>query len=174
MEFSIFLCYNLDYEKGVFMKKRILIFSSIFLILDQLIKIVVRNNITLDKEISIIPKFFYITNVKNTGGAFSMFAGSTIALAIIGSIVILFLVHYLDYAKTSLFEDICYSILAGGVIGNMIDRILYNGVTDYLGFIIYKYNFPVFNLADIGIVVSIFLLIIIEFRSEKHGNRSSK
>ena len=154
------------------MKKRIFIIGSIFLVLDQIIKMIIRSNITLDKEINVIKNFFYITNVKNTGGAFSIFNNSTVILAVVGIIVIVFLVNYLNYAKTSLFEDICYGLLIGGVIGNLIDRILYSGVTDYLGFIIFNYSFPIFNLADIGIVVSIFLLVILEFRGVKHGNRS--
>ena len=156
------------------MKKRIFMIGSIFLVLDQIIKMIVRSNITLDKEINVIKKFFYITNVKNTGGAFSIFNNSTVILAFVGVFVIIFLVNYLNYTKTSFIEDICYSLLIGGIIGNLIDRVLYNGVTDYLGFIIFKYNFPVFNLADIGIVVSIFLLIILEFRGGRYGTRSSK
>ena len=151
------------------MKKRILLVSSIFLVLDQIIKILVRNTIDLSKEINVIKNFFYITNLKNTGGAFSLFNNNTFGLAFIGMVVICFLFYYLQHAKTNKLEDICYSLLLGGIVGNLIDRLVYNGVTDYLGFVFFKYSFPVFNLADIGIVVSIIGLIINEIWSGKHG-----
>ncbi len=151
------------------MKKRLLVISSIFIILDQLLKLIIRSNISLGKEIFIIPKFLYITNVKNTGGAFSIFENNPIMLACIGVIVIFFLYSFIKNKKLSFIEEISYGLLIGGIIGNIIDRLIFNSVTDYIGLIFGSYYYPIFNLADIGIVVSIIILIIFELWSDKNG-----
>ena len=151
------------------MKKRLLLISSIFIILDQLLKLIIRSNISLGKEIFIIPKFLYITNVKNTGGAFSIFENNPIMLAIIGVIVIFFLYSFIKNKKLSFIEEINYGLLIGGIIGNIIDRFIFNSVTDYIGIIFGSYYYPIFNLADIGIVVSIIILFVLEIGSEKNG-----
>ena len=151
------------------MKKKIIIISSIFIILDQLIKLLVRNTI-MDVEKVIIPNFFYLTGVKNTGGAFSILTGNTILLAVIGIVVVGILVYYLTKKKNiNNIEMISYSILLGGIIGNFIDRIIFNGVYDYIGLIFGSYYYPVFNLADCGIVIGIILLIVMEFKGDKNG-----
>ena len=155
------------------MKRNLLIFSSIFIILDQLVKVIVRASIILDKEIFIIPKFFYLTNVNNTGGAFSILSNNSILLAIIGVIAILVIYSFIKGKSLSLIEQVSYSFLIGGIIGNIIDRIIFGYVTDYIGLIFGTYYYPVFNLADIGIVVSVIILIFLEFRGEKNGNRSN-
>ncbi len=151
------------------MKKRLLVISSIFIILDQLLKLIIRSNISLGKEIFIIPKFLYITNVKNTGGAFSIFENNPIMLACIGVIVIFFLYSFIKNKKLSFIEEISYGLLIGGIIGNIIDRVVLGSVCDYIGLIFGTYYYPVFNLADIGIVVSIIILIIFELWSDKNG-----
>ena len=151
------------------MKKKIIIISSIFIIIDQLIKLLVRNTL-MDIEKVIIPNFFYLTGVKNTGGAFSILSNNTILLAIIGIIVVGVLVYYLSKKKSiNNIEVVAYSILIGGVIGNFIDRIVFNGVYDYIGLIFGSYYYPIFNLADIGIVIGIILLILLEFKGDKNG-----
>ena len=155
------------------MKKKLLIVSSVFILLDQLIKIIVRNSIIVGKETFIIPKFFYLTNVNNTGGAFSILSNNTYFLILIGIIATGFIIYFLRNKKLSLVEELAYGVLVGGIIGNLIDRIIFNSVTDYIGLVFGSYYYPVFNLADIGIVVSIIILIILEFRGEKNGNRSN-
>ena len=155
------------------MNKKMLVISSIFVLLDQLIKIIVRNSIIVDREINIILKFFYLTNVNNTGGAFSILSNNTYFLVFIGIIAIGFIIYFLRNKKISFIEEIAYGVLVGGIIGNLIDRIVFNSVTDYIGLVFGSYYYPVFNLADIGIVVSIIMLIVLEFRSEKNGNRSN-
>ena len=154
------------------MKKKIIIISSIFILVDQLIKLLVRNTI-MGVEKIIIPNFFYLSGVKNTGGAFSILSDNTILLAMVGLIVVSVLVIYLRKKKiTNNIEMISYSVLIGGVIGNFIDRVVFNGVYDYLGFIFGSYYYPIFNLADIGIVVGIILLIILEVKGDKNGVNS--
>ena len=153
------------------MKKKIIIFSSIFIFLDQVIKLIVRSTI-MGKDIYVIPKFFYVTGIKNTGGAFSILSNNTILLALIGLIILAGLIYYLKDKELNKIEIIAYSLLIGGIIGNFIDRVVFNGVYDYLGFIFGSYYFPVFNLADIGIVISVLILIVLEIKGDKDENRS--
>lgn len=155
------------------MKKKILIFSLIFIIIDQLIKFFIRTNINLGKELFIIPHFFYLTYAKNTGGAFSVLDNNVIFLILVGLFIFGFLLLYLFRKENiSKLEGISYTLLIGGIIGNLIDRVFFNHVIDYIGLIFGSYYYPVFNFADIGIVISIIILVILEFKGGKDGNRS--
>ena len=154
------------------MKKERMISCIILIFIDQLVKFLITNNITLNNEVVIIPKFFYLTNVLNTGGAFSILSGNTIILAIVGLTVLFFLIKYLNNRKLSFITNIAYGILLGGIISNIIDRICLNGVRDYIGIKIFSYNYPIFNIADMGIVIGAILIVLFEYRGEIHGNRS--
>ena len=157
------------------MKKKLFILCSIFILLDQIVKMIIKNTIKSGVEKNIISGFFYITNLKNTGGAFSILRNNTILLALIGIIAIIFFVSYvLKTEKLSFFETTLYSMLIGGIVGNLIDRVFFGGVYDYLGFTFGSYSFPVFNLADIFIVVSIFTLFILEWCGDKYGIKGKK
>ena len=65
---------------------------------------------------------------------------------------------------------ITYSMLISGIVGNIIDRVLYGKVIDFISFHIFSYNAPVFNIADSLIVVGAILLVIIIARGEKHAD----
>ena len=155
------------------MKKRFIIISIITVILDQLIKFIVKTNI--HDEIVVIPKFFYLTCVKNTGGAFSILSNNPYLLAVIGIIVIAGIVTYLIKKKiNNNLELIAFSMLTGGIIGNLIDRIVFGGVYDYIGLIFGSYYYPIFNLADSLIVISIGILLIREIKGDKNGRSSNR
>ena len=149
------------------MKKKLCKFSLIFIFIDQLIKILVSKNIPLGKENYIINKFLYITHVHNDGAAFSMFSGNLIFLIIITliSLVAVYFFFIKDKVLNKL-ELVLTSMLIGGILGNFIDRIIYNYVIDYIGVIIFKYYFPIFNFADICIVLSIIGLILLGFKED--------
>ena len=66
---------------------------------------------------------------------------------------------------------ISLGMIMGGIFGNLIDRIIYHSVIDYLSFTIFNYSFPIFNLADIGITVGVFLLIINELIKIRKDNK---
>ena len=135
----------------------------IFIIVDVVIKIIVSRYITLYDSIVLIPNFFAITYVRNTGAAFSVLENNRILFIVIGLVALYLIYRYLIKDKSlNKLSIISYSMLLGGIIGNMIDRIVYGYVIDYLSFNIFGYNFPVFNLADTFIVVSVILIIINE------------
>ena len=149
------------------MKKKLGIFSIIFVIIDQVIKLVVKNNIKLNTDIKIIDNFFYLSHVHNDGAAFSMFSGNLIFLIIITIIALVAI--YMIFIKDKKLSNIyifLLSMLIGGILGNFIDRIIYNYVIDYLSFILLGYYFPVFNFADICIVISIISIVILEFKED--------
>ena len=140
--------------------KNLFIFSFIFIVLDQLSKIIISSKVILNSILTIVKGFWYITNVHNTGAAFSLFEGNSIFLAFIGIIAIVLIgLYYKNIDTKTEYDVILTSLLIGGIIGNLIDRIIHGYVIDFLSFNIFGYNFPVFNLADTFIVVSIILLI---------------
>lgn len=153
------------------MKKKLLFITVFFTFIDQLIKFFVSNNLTYLKEYNIIDNFFYISYCKNKGGAWSILNNNVFLLIIIGIIVLYIIYLYLKNKKLKNIEVISYSIIIGGIIGNLIDRIINGYVIDYLGFIIFNYEYPIFNLADMGIVIGVIILIIDELRCN-YGNRS--
>lgn len=140
-------------------KEKLYKISVITIIIDQLIKLFIKTNIT--KDIVIIPKIFKITNVINTGAAFSILKNNNTLLILI-TIIILVLLNY--YIKKNNIENDYFElgIILGGIVGNLFDRLLYNGVIDYIEIS----SFPVFNLADSLIVLGIILLIIKEFKKD--------
>ncbi len=146
------------------MQKIIKITSSLLLI-DILIKLLVKNNMLVNESIKIINNFFYITYVKNTGAAWSILSGKQTFLIIFSIIVIALIIFYLVKKKSYLnLEVIGYSLLLSGALGNLIDRILYGYVIDYFSFYIFSYSFPIFNFADSCIVIGIVLLFISSWR----------
>lgn len=148
----------------------IIILSIIFIIIDQLSKIIVVNNLTNNKSIEVIKSFFYLTYTNNKGAAFSILTGRRILLILVAFIVIGVLIYYVRKNKIEgKANKIALSLVIGGSIGNLIDRILRGAVIDFIDIKIFGYNFPIFNLADTFIVIGVFLLIIEMFRKE-HKN----
>lgn len=154
--------------------KKILPITIISLLLDQIVKILVINNINLFDSINIIDNFFSITYVRNTGAAWSILSGSTILLIFISLIALV--VIYLYFIKNrhlNKLENISYGLLTGGILGNLFDRIIHGYVIDYLDFKIINYDFPIFNIADICIVISIILIgidLIVGEMNERNNN----
>ena len=152
------------------MKNKRLIYTigMFFMLLDQIIKLIVTKNMTISQEIKIIPNFFSIYYIENTGAAFSILGNKTILLIIVSILCLIFLKNYVKTLKEiTTLKIISLGIMLGGILGNLFDRLVYKVVIDYLSFDIFGYSFPVFNLADIGITVGAFLLIISLFKEEK-------
>lgn len=153
--------------------KKIILPMIICIIIDRIIKMVCLSNLDIGDGISIIDNIFSITLVTNTGAAFSLFSSNILFLIILSFIVIgIIYFFFIKDQKLSNFMQITYGILLGGIIGNLIDRIIYGYVIDYLNFSFI--NFPVFNFADICIVISIIILIINILKGDKHAVQSSK
>ncbi len=135
--------------------------ATIVFILDQWIKLMISHMMQEYDKITVIPNFFSIQYVKNKGAAFSILEDKSLLLIIISIVFILVLDKMIKKEKNfTKLSILSLGMIIGGVFGNLMDRILYHSVIDYLSFIIINYHFPVFNLADIGITVGTFLLLI--------------
>lgn len=129
--------------------------------LDQITKAIVRAHLKPKGSINIIENFFKFTYVENKGGAWGSFSGK-LWLFIIVTVIALSVMFYLlkDFnLKTNPFYSVGLCLIISGAIGNFIDRIVFKYVTDFLDFYIFGYDFPVFNVADICIVIGAFMLI---------------
>lgn len=151
------------------MNKKIILLSLFVFFVDFLSKIIVKNLLKFGEIVEVIPNFFSLTFVYNDGAAFSILKGKKILFIIIGLFLIIYLIIYLRNKKLNNYQIIYYSLLIGGVIGNLIDRIIYPGVIDFLAFKIFNYQAPIFNLADTFIVISIFLIIIETLRGGQNA-----
>lgn len=141
------------------MKKKVYILSIIFLLIDIFTKQLVKNTLNLYDSIPIISNFFSITYVINDGAAFSILKGELWLFIILGFVLLFFIFYYLQKEKLNIYKTFYYSLLIAGVLGNLLDRMLYRGVIDFLDFTIFSYNAPIFNLADTFIVISIILIV---------------
>ena len=151
-------------------EKMICFIAGIVFILDQAIKFCVFRFMELHQRIVIIPHFFSLFFVKNTGAAFSILENYTFLFIgiSIGFLINMFLYIRKEKNDSSLFRW-SLGILLGGVVGNLVDRVFYQAVVDYLAFEIFQYHFPVFNFADscISIGICLFLLhMIVQRRGE--------
>ena len=148
--------------------KKTFIVAGVFVILDYISKLLVNMFLTLNDSIVIINNFFSFTYVHNEGAAFSMFGNSNYVLAFIGIFFVILILYYLSKkSNIGRLESVCYGLLLGGACGNLIDRIVYGYVVDFLDFKIFGYDFPVFNVADSFIVISAFIIVVLEFRNDK-------
>ena len=112
------------------MKKKVYIISFIIFIIDLLSKILV---LGIDKTpITIINNFFYINKIFNTGAAFSLFTGNNFILIIIAIAVLIYIDRKVIDDIKSKISVISISMLIGGIIGNLFDRIVYGKVIDFL------------------------------------------
>ena len=124
------------------------------------------------QSIEVIPNFFNITFVYNEGAAFSILEGKKILFILLGLLLIIGLVIFIRKEKLTKYKTLYYSLLIGGVLGNMFDRIFYPGVVDFFDFKLFTYDAPIFNVADSFIVIAT-ILIIIEILGGKNENRSN-
>ena len=142
--------------------------TSILLIIDQISKLLINTKMTLNQEIVLIPKLLSILYVKNTGAAFSILQDNTIFLTVINALFIIVLHLFIKREKNiSKFSCLSLGLIMGGMFGNLIDRIIHHGVNDFI--YISLIDFPVFNIADMGITIGVILLLI-SFIIEKRSN----
>jgi signal peptidase II len=140
--------------------------AFVVILLDRWSKQAVAQRIRLYSHIQIIPGFFRLTHTENTGAAFSLFADSTApwktALLVGFSAIALLVVAYLLWKNepAQVSTGVGLSLIMGGAVGNLWDRVARGRVVDFLLVYVKQYQWPVFNLADSAIVVGAGLLIL--------------
>ena len=143
------------------MKKKIFLLAIIGIFLDQVTKLLVTGFLNLNQVINVIDGFFSITYVRNTGAAWGMFSNNTLFISIISILFLFILIKYIkELPKIDFLYLVAFGLIIGGIIGNLIDRLLRGYVVDFFRFIILDYNYPVFNVADMLIVIGSIVLII--------------
>jgi signal peptidase II len=135
---------------------------GIVVILDQLVKFIVVKNLAIGGSVTVIDKFFSIYHIGNTGAAWSILDGQRILFIIISSTACIAIAVFLFKAKHKLLK-LCLSLIFAGAVGNLIDRVLKGSVTDFLRFDFGSYMFPVFNVADMAVVIGSALLMYYMF-----------
>lgn len=155
-------------------KKNILIIMImvITLGLDQVTKYITSGYIKLNSSIPVIKNIFYISNVRNFGVAWSMLNNHRVLIIVINLIILVALTIYLKDFKKNTRNIIAFGLLYGGIIGNLIDRIIFGYVRDFIEVIIVNYHYPIFNIADSCVVIGIMLLIFAILRKEDRGNEA--
>lgn len=136
--------------------------------LDRISKIWALNTLASGKDIVIIKNLFTFSYLENRGAAFGIFQNRLIFLSLITAIVILGVVYFIvKYKPTSKLLKISLSLIISGAIGNLIDRIYYKFVVDFI-MLHYKdvYYFPTFNVADMLVVIGTVLLAIYILKEE--------
>jgi signal peptidase II len=154
------------------MPKRPLLIALAVLLLDRITKWAIAQTIPLEDTINIIPGFFRLTHLENTGAAFSLFADSSspfrTTLLIAFSVAALSVVSVLLWKDRRVFHSgtLALSLILGGAVGNLWDRIANGKVTDFLDFYIGIHHWPPFNVADSAIVVGALLLFMRMLRKD--------
>lgn len=156
------------------MKRRIIISSIITLLIDILTKFGIERYFELSESKIIIPNFFSLTKVYNYGVSFSMLNNERYIIILITLVVFGMLIAYAKKFKNNFRNSLMFGLLFGGIIGNLIDRIFLGYVIDFLDFKIFGYNYPVFNIADIGIVFGVILMIYAIIKKEDVNENSSR
>ncbi|NVM22158.1 MAG: signal peptidase II [Desulfobacterales bacterium] len=148
----------------------LLVLAAIIVLVDQITKEIVTHTLSLHENLEVIPGFFSLTHIRNTGGAFGLFAGkatwvrtlfflavSLLALGIIFSL-------YTKIAPGKPLVAAALAMVFGGALGNLIDRFRFGEVVDFLDFHIGAAHWPAFNVADsaisVGVGVLCFLVLL--------------
>lgn len=156
-----------------------LVLIVVLTVCDQILKLLVNQNIDMYETIEVIKlgsaKIFSLTHVRNDGAAWSIMAGKSWFLIGLPIIIIALGLVYLFYIRNkSKFEIISLSIMIAGGVGNLIDRIRLREVIDYIKF--EPIEFPVFNFADICVVIGGILfcinVLILEEKRKKVGKNN--
>ncbi|RHW75546.1 signal peptidase II [Colwellia sp. RSH04] len=152
--------------------------TIICLLLDQISKQWVANTFDLYESVNLLP-FFSFTYVHNPGAAFSFLADQGgwqrwffTAIAVVACII--FTVWLAKTPKQQVLLSLALSLMLSGALGNLIDRVLFGYVIDFLDFHWASYRFPAFNLADSAIFLGAALMIIDSFKQEAENKKTTK
>lgn len=147
------------------MKRNYIILSVIVLslvALDQLTKQLIASTMNVGESITLLEGFLSIASHRNQGGAWGIFYGEMTIFYIItigAGVLFYFLTKDINFNTKRLYSIAIALMIAGGV-GNFIDRLIFKEVIDFIDFIIFGYDFPTFNVADICLVIGVIIFAI--------------
>ncbi|MCG0274685.1 MAG: signal peptidase II [Thermosediminibacteraceae bacterium] len=137
------------------------IIAAFIFVIDQFTKTLVKTRMVPHQSIEVIDNILYLTYVRNTGAAFSLLKGKVFFFIVVSFIVIAALVFYMKrLPPEKKILKVTLSLILGGALGNLVDRLRYGYVVDFIDFRIW----PVFNVADsamvIGVIILVYLIIV--------------
>lgn len=144
---------------------KLALIAGLIVLLDQITKAVILQNLPMYDSITVIPGFFDITHIHNPGGAFGFFANQSLILRkilflFISSLAVIFVFYF--YMRTPPTHPMLasgFALIFGGAVGNMIDRIRFGKVVDFLDVYIGVWHWPVFNVADSAISTGVAVFV---------------
>jgi signal peptidase II len=154
--------------------------SLAVLVLDQWTKGIVTRVFEVHQSRTVIDGLFDITYVRNSGAAFGLFASvdSSIKAIVLNSVAILVFIVVSAYAlrssHTSVRLQIGFALILGGAVGNLLDRVRFGYVVDFLDFFVSGHHWPAFNVADSAICVGVGMLFLDMLRSDEEPKPASR
>ena len=131
------------------------------ILLDQASKEWVRGAFDLHESLPLVPGFFSLTYIRNTGAAWGMFSGQSLALSVLAVVMLAALVAFRRrILPPGRVHRVALGLLCGGIVGNLFDRLRLDYVTDYLDFFWREWHFPAFNIADSAICIGVGIYIL--------------
>jgi signal peptidase II len=163
-----------------FAYRRLWLLGLVVFALDQLTKYAINARLPFGSygpgaSVTVFPNFFYLVHVGNTGAAWSMFTGASFWLALLagGTLVAIF-VWRRQLGLRSPTAQVGFGLLCGGIVGNLVDRLVHGHVIDFLDFHFGSYIYPTFNVADIGICVGVFWYVLWSLKQPPMAAESNK
>lgn len=152
---------NLSWQVGL---------CALIVALDRIVKLYILNNFAVGEIFGTIPYVTDFMYVQNTGAAFSIFSNNTVLLALVSVLFLIALILYSMIKKPQHFmENLAISLFFAGGLGNAIDRVQYKFVVDFID--IKWFDFPVFNIADIAVVLGAVSAIVYVVFYDKNGDK---
>jgi signal peptidase II len=148
--------------------KLLLIIVPMVLILDQLTKYLVNVNLPPYASVTLVENFFYLSHVRNPGGAFGVLSWMSPRIFVIVSLLAIGVVFFFfaSLEKSQRLAAVALSLILGGALGNLIDRVRVGQVVEFIDIHWHTLKWPAFNIADSAITIGVFLLVIELLSSE--------
>ncbi len=153
--------------------RRIAPIAILIALLDQLTKFLVTQRIDPDLPVVVAKDFFRLVNWGNSGAAWGFFQNSNLILAVISVVTLIVIcIFRRSFQSHLLGSKIALGLIAGGIIGNVVDRFRYGHVVDFLDFSFRGHHWPAFNVADSAICVGVGLYLIVTWCDEHRPHQS--
>jgi signal peptidase II len=145
----------------------ILVLGSLVVILDQATKYAVRSRFALGDGLTVLPGLFDLRYIQNTGAAWGMLEGLSHWLIVLSVVMLAILIRFRHTFTThSLCSRLALALMGAGIVGNLLDRVTFGYVVDFLDFYWASHHFPAFNVADSAICTGVGLYMLSTIRSE--------
>jgi signal peptidase II len=150
--------------------------ALVIIIVDQISKLAVMNSLRIHESVSVIAGFFNLVHVRNRGMAFGFLNrpdinfGFYLLVAASFVAIVFLLIWFIKLKESDPLTVLALSLIMGGAVGNLIDRLRFREVVDFLDFYVGDYHWPAFNVADSAITVGAILIGITIFFFHRHLN----